>query len=74
MKSFLDSSGNSIQLGKELGRGGEGSVFELLSSHKEVVAKIYHAPLDPTKQNKLQIMSRVQNAELLQFPPGPSTH
>ncbi|MDD1687004.1 hypothetical protein [Methanoregula sp.] len=61
---FLDSHGNSIRLGKRIGSGGEGDVFELLTSPDTTVAKVYHKPLDVQKQEKLRLMARGCNDEL----------
>jgi len=64
LKPFLDSSGSRILLGKKIGSGGEGDVYELLNSHKDLVAKIYHKPLEAQKQEKLLLMARGCNDEL----------
>ena len=63
LKPFLDSSGNRIHLGKKLGSGGEGDVYEILPAHSNVVAKSYHKPLDQQKQEKLLLMARGCNDE-----------
>jgi DNA-binding helix-hairpin-helix protein with protein kinase domain len=64
LTSFLDSQGNTLRLGKRIGSGGEGDVYELLSSPGTTVAKIYHKPLAAHKQEKLQLMARGCNDEL----------
>ena len=64
LKPFFDSSGNRIHLGKKIGSGGEGDVFEILPAHSNVVAKIYHKPLEELKQEKLRLMARGCNEEL----------
>jgi DNA-binding helix-hairpin-helix protein with protein kinase domain len=64
LKPFFDSSGNRIHLGKKIGSGGEGDVFEILPTHSNVVAKIYHKPLEELKQEKLRLMARGCNEEL----------
>lgn len=64
LKPFLDSSGHRIHLGKKIGSGGEGDVYEILPAHSNVVAKIYHKPLDEQKQEKLLLMARGCNDEL----------
>ena len=64
LKPFLDSSGKRILLGKRIGSGGEGDVYEILSPHLKVVAKIYHKPLEAQKQEKLLLMVRGCNDEL----------
>ena len=64
LKPFLDSSGTRILLGKKIGSGGEGNVYEILPPHLQVVAKIYHKPLEAHKQEKLLLMVRGCNDEL----------
>ncbi len=64
LTSFLDSHGNTVRLGKRVGSGGEGDVFELLSEPGTTVAKIYKKPLTPDKQEKLRLMARGCNDEL----------
>ena len=61
---FFDSSGKAYRLGKRIGSGGEGDVYELLPGHQQVVAKIYHKPLEAQKQEKLRLMARGCNEEL----------
>jgi DNA-binding helix-hairpin-helix protein with protein kinase domain len=46
----------ALRCGRELGRGGEGAVFEL-ADRADCVAKIYHSPPDPQKANKLVAMA-----------------
>ncbi len=64
LKPFLDSSGTRILLGKKIGSGGEGDVYEILPLHGDLVAKIYHKPLEVHKQEKLLLMVRGCNDEL----------
>ena len=64
LKPFLDSSGKRILLGKKIGSGGEGDVYEIFSPHLKIVAKIYHKPLEAQKQEKLLLMVRGCNDEL----------
>ncbi|HVN73557.1 MAG TPA: hypothetical protein VMT44_03060 [Methanoregula sp.] len=61
---FLDSSGKSYRLGKRIGSGGEGDVYELLPGQRQTVAKIYHKPLEGQKQEKLMLMVKGCNEEL----------
>ena len=53
MNDVFDSTGHKIPLGKKLGTGGEGSVYEVPVLGNDIVAKIYHAALSPEKQAKL---------------------
>ena len=64
LTQFVDSSGTTVRLGKRIGSGGEGDVYEILPSHQKVVAKIYHKPLEAHKQEKLLLMARGCNEEL----------
>jgi len=61
---FYDSHGTVVRLGKKIGSGGEGDVYELLLSPKTTVAKIYKKPLDEKKQEKLRLMARGCNEDL----------
>lgn len=61
---FFDSNGTRIQLGKKIGSGGEGDVFEITSGNHAIVAKIYHKPLDKHKQEKLRLMAQGCNEDL----------
>lgn len=65
--SFVTKSGKSIDIGNEIGRGGEGSVYEVRDS--DLVAKLYnknHEP-DAQKQEKLLFMAATADAELLNY-------
>lgn len=57
-------------MGRGLGKGGEGSVYELPDLPKQA-AKLYHKPLDAKKQAKLSFMARSSNQELEQFTAWP---
>jgi DNA-binding helix-hairpin-helix protein with protein kinase domain len=48
-KVLYTGRGDTVQLGRELGKGGEGSVYEV-HSHPKQVAKIYHQMPDKKKQ------------------------
>ena len=53
---MIDSNGQPVRLGKEIGRGGEGSVFEV-EGLENVAAKIYHqTPLEEEHVEKLETM------------------
>jgi DNA-binding helix-hairpin-helix protein with protein kinase domain len=60
-------------LGDELGRGGEGSVFEVVGN-PSVVAKVYHkTPLPEDQVAKLRVMSSVWSAGLEKISAWPRT-
>jgi DNA-binding helix-hairpin-helix protein with protein kinase domain len=65
-KMLVTSKGSSIQIGRELGKGGEGSVFEI-SSLSNQVAKLYHQPPDAKKQAKLSFMASTVDQQLLNY-------
>lgn len=49
---FTGLNNETYTTGRELGKGGEGSVYEL-QSQRDLVLKQYNEPLTPAKQNKL---------------------
>ena len=69
--AYFDSKGRRIPLGKKIGSGGEGNVFEIVSSIQKFVAKIYHKPLDEQKQEKLRVMVRGCNDTLKEISAWP---
>jgi DNA-binding helix-hairpin-helix protein with protein kinase domain len=66
----VDSAGNPIVLGPEIGRGGEGAVYELVSN-SSLVAKIYHRPLDANHASKINAMVLAASQEILKFAAWP---
>ena len=69
-KRFVTASGADVQLGRELGKGGEGSVFEIPALPNQV-AKLYHQNLDKPKQDKLRFMAGHCDQSLLQYAAWP---
>lgn len=65
-KALFTSYGESVALSRELGKGGEGSVFEL-SPESKYVAKIYHKLPDKKKQDKLSFMAAKSSDQLLKY-------
>jgi len=65
------SNGSPIRLGSEIGRGGEGAVYEVEGRTGQAV-KLYLAPIDSFKTAKLQIMVRQQTDELTKLTAWPS--
>jgi DNA-binding helix-hairpin-helix protein with protein kinase domain len=53
---LVSARGGPVRLGGELGRGGEGAVFDL-ADHPEFVAKVYYTPPDRSKASKLVAMA-----------------
>lgn len=70
--NLIDSEGKRITLGTPLGRGGEGTVYEVSSYNQDLVAKIYHQPLEPNKQAKLRAMVQVKTRDLLEISTWPT--
>jgi DNA-binding helix-hairpin-helix protein with protein kinase domain/Flp pilus assembly protein TadD len=64
--NYRDSSGKSIKLGRQIGRGGEGAVFAC-SHDPSIVAKIYTTWINSNKAEKLQWMARQKSASLLKI-------
>lgn len=67
--AFVDDANTPISIGRELGKGGEGSVFEIAGTN--LVAKIYHRPADKQKAEKLEAMVRLRAASLSSFAAWP---
>ncbi|WP_257167429.1 helix-hairpin-helix domain-containing protein [Bradyrhizobium sp. SRS-191] len=67
LKNIFDQQRRAVALGKLLGRGGEGAVFEIVGS-PDLVAKIYHPDKADERKDKISAMiaadiqSRVSNA------------
>lgn len=67
---LFNSRGNPVQIGHELGRGGEGAVYETPGTAGSV-AKIYLSPPDAKKQAKLAFMAQTADASLLKYAAWP---
>ncbi|MGB3866643.1 MAG: hypothetical protein WBA29_13555 [Xanthobacteraceae bacterium] len=60
---LVDSQDRPISLGAVLGKGGEGTVFEL-SQTAAIVAKVYHKPLTRDRADKIKAMSAIRTDAL----------
>ena len=69
--TLLDSAGRPLQLGPQLGSGGEGSVFEL-RDRSDLVVKLYHKSLEPEKASKIASMAKSANERLLRLTAWPT--
>lgn len=67
---FHDSNGQKWQLAKEIGTGGEGTLYEVVGE-TEGVAKVYNVPPDPGLEEKLRVMIGMKNPKLRQFSAWP---
>lgn len=63
-------TGLPVALARELGRGGEGTVFDLANDPK-LVAKLYHKGVSPQQAAKLDVMCRHASPELTKFAAWP---
>lgn len=67
---LLQTSNGRVALGRELGRGGEGAVFEI-TGKPDLVAKIYHDPLPQEKAEKLLAMLQITTPQVLSLTAWP---
>ena len=65
-----DPHKQQLQLGQELGRGGEGAVYEVVG-HSDLVAKIYHLPQTPERFAKIEAMASIGEEQLLRIAAWP---
>lgn len=65
-KTLFTAKGAAVDIGRELGRGGEGSVFDVPSLGSQV-AKLYHKQADAKKQAKLTFMAATADQQLLSY-------
>lgn len=70
MSRVYDGQGHPVSLGAQLGRGGEGSVFEVVS-RPPLVAKIYHRAVDAQRAAKIATMASLGNDRLLRVAAWP---
>ncbi|HEY3272098.1 MAG TPA: hypothetical protein VGJ89_12905 [Geothrix sp.] len=71
-KTFVTGAGVPIEIGRELGKGGEGAVYEI-PANRHVVAKLYNVHHMPnlSKQAKLRFMAITADKELLSYAAWP---
>jgi len=67
---FVDESGKRVTLGRELGRGGEATVY-VVAENPNLVAKVYHRELDGETAEKITRMVALQNERLLKLAAWP---
>jgi DNA-binding helix-hairpin-helix protein with protein kinase domain len=59
----IDSQGRPVPLGAILGKGGEGTVYEVRQS-STTAAKVYHKPLTADRSEKIRVMVRMRTDAL----------
>jgi DNA-binding helix-hairpin-helix protein with protein kinase domain len=59
----VDAEGRVLRLGRKLGQGGEGAVFEL-EGEPGIAAKIHHQPLTPLRAEKIRVMAGMRTAQI----------
>src|SRR5436305_1351357 len=67
----VDSQGRPIHLGALLGKGGEGTVYEVRQT-TITVAKIYHKPLTTDRTDKIKAMAAMRSEALAKLTAWPS--
>jgi DNA-binding helix-hairpin-helix protein with protein kinase domain len=71
MSLAFDLLGNQITLGKKLGEGGEGAVFDAMHNGENVAAKIYAQALPADRQAKLRAMAQIGDSYLKEISAWP---
>jgi DNA-binding helix-hairpin-helix protein with protein kinase domain len=69
-KTFKGTS-SAYTVAQELGRGGEGQVFEL-SGNSQLVLKVYNEPVQQDKIRKLRLMTSLGDAKIEQYAAWPT--
>jgi DNA-binding helix-hairpin-helix protein with protein kinase domain len=67
----IDENGSVVPLGQELGKGGEGAVYEIVAN-QAMAAKIYHNPLSADRVSKLKLMTRLRNEDITKLTAWPA--
>lgn len=70
IKPQVRDSGGLISLGRELGHGGEGSVYEVLN-RQDMVAKVYHNATALDRAAKIEAMAAMKTGALLSLTAWP---
>jgi len=68
----VDAEGRVLRLGRKLGQGGEGAVFEL-EGQPEIAAKIHHQPLTPLRAEKIRVMSAMRTEQIARLAAWPTS-
>jgi DNA-binding helix-hairpin-helix protein with protein kinase domain len=68
----FDGANREVKLGRQLGAGGEGAVFEVVGQSSQV-AKLYHQPPPAERADKLRYMASHVSGELTKISAWPIT-
>lgn len=71
-RAVYNHEGKRLELGRQLGTGGEGAVYEVRDA-PNFVAKVYHKPPSADKVAKLRAMVAAKNDDLLRIAAWPSS-
>lgn len=63
LPDIVDGRGQQLRLGPLLGKGGEGSVYEI-AARSDFVAKIYHSALSIERADKIRTMVALRNERI----------
>src|SRR5215475_9913790 len=69
-KIFHTSQSDIVRLGRRIGTGAEGEVYEI-QDNSDLVAKVYHEPPPQEKAEKLVVLSRLGNERLFNLSAWP---
>jgi DNA-binding helix-hairpin-helix protein with protein kinase domain len=69
--NLYDNLNQRVELGAQLGIGGEGAVFDVVG-RPSFVAKVYHNPPDPLHEQKLKLMVTLAQDQLLKVAAWPT--
>ncbi|HEY0329895.1 MAG TPA: hypothetical protein VGC77_12440 [Rhodopseudomonas sp.] len=70
LPSLIDTSGREVRLANIVGKGGEGTVYDVVASD-DLVAKVYHKPLSADRASKIEIMASYSTGALQQVSAWP---
>ncbi len=59
----VGADGRRVRLGRKLGQGGEGAVFEI-EGEEGLAAKIFRAPLAAERAEKIRVMARLRSEQM----------